>query len=60
MLDPKPYEITDFLQYLYDSGIKYSGCNFARSALSSFIFDGDKTIGKDEEVVRFMIRLIGK
>ncbi len=58
VLDPKPFEVTDFLQCLYDSGIKYLGCNIARSALCSIIFDTDKTIGKNEEVVRFMKGLL--
>ena len=60
VLDPKPFEVTDFLQCLYDSGIKYSGCNIARSALSSIIFNEEKTIGKNEEVVRFMKGLLQK
>ncbi len=60
MLDPIPYEVTDILQCLFDSGIKYSGCNIARSVLTSFIVDGDKTIGKNEDVVRFMKGLLQK
>ena len=60
MWDPKPYEVTDFLQCLYDSGIKDSGFNIARSALSSIIFDGEKTIGKNEDVVMFMKGLLQK
>ena len=27
VIDPKPYEVTDFMQCLFDSGNKYSGCN---------------------------------
>ncbi len=43
-----------------NSGVKYSLCNIARSALSSFSLNGDKIIGKNEEVIRFMKGLLQK
>ncbi len=52
LLDPELLEVTDFLQYLYGTGIKYSGCNIPESALS-FDVNDDKIIGKNEEVFTF-------
>lgn len=45
----------DYLTLLYDSGLKYSAINTARSALSSFVVSEDgRPMGKHPLVVRFM------
>ncbi len=36
MLDPEPFEVTDFLLRLYGIGIKYTGCNIPKSGLVIF------------------------
>ncbi len=59
-LTPEPHEVTDFLQCLFESGLGYSALNTARSALSTFIFNGNDTIGKNPEITRFMKGVMGK
>ncbi len=59
-LDPDPSEVTDFLQTLYESELGYSACNTARSALSTFLYDGQNTIGKNPDICRFMRGIMNK
>lgn len=44
----------DFLQELYEKGLKYSAINTARSALSSILIVDNVPFGKHELVCRFM------
>ncbi len=36
LLDPELFEVTGFLLCLYGSGIRYSGCNIPKTALSLY------------------------
>ncbi|CAH3032498.1 unnamed protein product [Porites lobata] len=54
-LHPPVKDVLEFLQELYERGLRYSCLNTARSALSSIIvLDGNVTVGNHPLVQRFL------
>lgn len=52
---PPVKDVLEFLQELYERGLRYSCLNTARSALSSIIvLDGNVTVGNHPLVQRFL------
>ena len=60
-LEPDITHVLEFLNSLFDAGLKYSGINTARSALSMFLgITAHDHVGKHPLVIRFMKGIVSR